>query len=357
MALRGKRPYMRETRPYRENNCIKTHMMFCETRSDLVSYLSTYGDDLYVVSDPETASLFPRGLSRLETNFIAAWDAEQNDLSVVSGIMTRAHELGVRPDTRWLIIGNEGTINIALLASSLYYGGAKVTVVPTTLFSMVSETIGGRCGINYPGERFLCSTTYPADEIIFDSVFLARQSEEDIRNGFGELMRYAFLSRDSSLMDFLLENVDGLRHRNLDLLSAMVEMAISVKIDYLEAGKKAGALLKVLDFGRRFSWGFSLEAHQRLHYGNSLVWGMARAIALGVQNGITDPAYARKAMELIRIYSYDVSLKLPRQSVLRYSEASFASHDGKSCEMILPRKQGDFVLAKLPLDVLMRILS
>ena len=72
--------------------------------------------------------------------------------------------------------------------------GIRLINVPTTLLAMIDAAHGGKNGINLQHYKNTIGTFYLPDEVLIDSTFLNTLPQEEVLNGFAELIKYALIA-------------------------------------------------------------------------------------------------------------------------------------------------------------------
>ena len=112
-----------------------------------------------------------------------------------------------------------GTIcDLGGFVASTYKRGVRFANYPTTLLAMIDAAIGGKTGVNLQYLKNGIGTFYfPDIQLPADISFLKTLPEEELRSGFGEMVKYALigsaelfdnLCRMETLSEILSEYVD-----------------------------------------------------------------------------------------------------------------------------------------------------
>jgi len=80
--------------------------------------------------------------------------------------------------------------------------GIRLINIPTTLLAMIDAAHGGKNGINLQHYKNTVGTFYLPDEVLIDSTFLNTLPQEEVLNGFAELIKYALIA-DAELWEQL----------------------------------------------------------------------------------------------------------------------------------------------------------
>lgn len=286
---------------------------------DLSKKLGSYGNNVMWVFDSNSAGLF-RDLP--EKRIILEPGEREKNLKSLEKIISRALDYNLARDSRFIAFGGGVVCDMTALAASLYMRGARLTLVPTTLLSMVDASLGGKTAIDYEGGKNLIGTFYPAEEVLISIDTLRTLPEKEFKCGLGEVLKHAFLSEDRRLWDYLVSNRESIQKRDKATLSELVSISLEVKRSYLEKDpEETKGIRSFLNFGHTF--GHALESIQNfsLSHGEAVAWGLGRALEAGYVAGITPRDLFEEGLELLRLYNYDTGYRIGRGEWLSFTSA------------------------------------
>ncbi len=253
-------------------------------------------------------------------------------------------------------VGGGVICDITSLAASLYMRGMQLVLVPTTLLAMVDASVGGKTGVDYRGYKNLLGTFYPAGRVLICPELLGTLSEREFKNGLAEVIKHALLS-GSPLYDTVIRDQKKILSRDTECLEQLIHHSLQVKINIVEQDPEEQlGIRQLLNFGHTF--GHALESSTGLSFshGEAVAWGMAKALEAGVLIGLTDKAYARDTIALLKSYGYPVDHKVEERELFMKS----LKHDKKRRKQIIPfilqKQLADTVLYPLNLQVVEKIL-
>jgi 3-dehydroquinate synthetase len=312
---------------------------------DLSAHLSGYGQNVLWVFDTNTSPLF----KQLPANRIVIEAGEKHKtIETVEKILSEALSFGLSRDSRFIAFGGGVVCDMTSLASSLYMRGAKLTLVPTTLLSMVDASLGGKTGVDYGGAKNIVGTFYPADEVLISVDVLRTLPLSEYMSGLGEVLKHAFLSPDDRLLNYLEANREKVLSRDKETIREIVSLSLVVKKHYLELDpKETKGIRSMLNFGHTFAHALEAIGHFTYSHGQAVAWGCCRAFELGVKMGLSDKEYAERGIALFKSYGYNAEYRIERGRWLEFQNAVAKDKKkiGGSVKFVICRGQGDFVLA------------
>lgn len=196
-------------------------------------------------------------------------------------------------------IGGGVVGDLAGFVAATYNRGIDVVQIPTTLLAQVDAAIGGKTGINLPEGKNLVGAFHQPYAVICDIATLATLPERIYREGFGEVVKYAFI-RDTDMMAVLAANSDARTQRDPAFLTDIVARCAHVKADIVAADERESSIRAHLNFGHTYAHALeTLGEYGTILHGEAVAVGMVVALRIGVAVGVTSLEFARNAETLI----------------------------------------------------------
>lgn len=317
------------------------------TLSSVEKKIESYGKNAMYVFDENTKDIV--SLDKDRCVVLPSGESAKNYKSIAK-IIDKALSLSLARDSIFVAIGGGVVCDMTAFASSIYMRGARLSLVPTTLLSIVDASLGGKTGIDYCGYKNLIGSFYPAEEILICTESLKSLSEKEYICGLGEVVKHAFLSPSWKLYDFLCKNSNMILNRDLATLLEMIKLSLEVKKHYIEIDpEEKKGIRSFLNLGHTFGHALESITNYKISHGEGVAWGVAKAIEAGEIVSITSDEYKSKAFALLSLYPFDTSLKVPSDMIEDFLKA--ISKDKKksngSVKFVLMKGQGEPVLMPL----------
>ncbi len=322
----------------------KSQVLFSSDLQDLSRHLSSYGQNVLWVFDTNTAPLF----STLPTNRIIIESGEKyKTMDTVERIISAALSFGLSRDSRFIAFGGGVVCDMTALAASLFMRGCRLSLVPTTLLSQVDASVGGKTGVDFAGAKNLIGSFYPADEILISVDILRTLPSTEFLSGLGEVLKHAFLSPSDELFTYLENHREAILARKKEEVATIVKLSLDVKKYYLEQDpKETKGIRSFLNFGHTFAHALEALGHFRYSHGQAVAWGCCRALELGGNLGLTDPALVERGLALFKSYGYNWNYKIERGAWIDFGRA--IAKDKKkyngAVKFVICKDIGSFVL-------------
>lgn len=223
-------------------------------------------------------------------------------------------------DRKSLVVGIGGGVLADLLgfACSTFKRGVGFAFFPTTLLAQVDAGIGGKTGINFKGIKNMLGSFYPANYVVVDVSFLETLPERIFIEGFGEVLKYAFI-KNKKLLQMLEENSLEEIKKNKKLLQDIIYESIKTKVGIAEKDPYEKGLRRILNFGHTAGHAFealSMNSVNPLKHGEAVSWGMLFEAVLSHKLGYLAQADLLRLKEMLEKYH-----------LLDYSLPSFSFED------------------------------
>lgn len=103
---------------------------------------------------------------------------------------------GIQRSSILYAFGGGATTDLAGFVAATILRGIKWVSIPSTLLGMVDAGIGGKVGINMPQGKNLLGSFCMPEHVYICGDFLTTLPENEWLSGKGEILKYAFISRD-----------------------------------------------------------------------------------------------------------------------------------------------------------------
>ncbi|GAB4500171.1 MAG: 3-dehydroquinate synthase [Saprospiraceae bacterium] len=201
--------------------------------------------------------------------------------------------LDARLDRRALVVNLGGGVigDMGGFCAATWKRGVDFVQVPTTLLAMTDAAIGGKLGIDFQNVKNTIGVFQNPTAVFVDSVFLKTLPECELRSGFAEVIKHAFIG-DSQLS--VPSNRDQLSESSwLNILRASIAVKVRVvQEDPLEKGLRA-----LLNFGHTI--GHALESYF-LTTNEPLTHGEAVAIGMICESQVGHLEKLEEVVEIVR---------------------------------------------------------
>ena len=261
------------------------------------------------------------------------------------------HEYG--RDTLVIAIGGGVTGDLAGFAASIYTRGVQLIHIPSTLLAMVDSSIGGKTGINFLKKKNIIGSFYQPDIIFTDIRLLKTLPETELRSGYGEVIKYAFLS-DTKFYDFVSAyNFKGKLVINAKL-QHLIQECMKIKAGVVEQDEHEVSVRKILNLGHTFGHAFESDLNFSIMHGEAVAFGTICALYLSHSLELINDAQLKQFLKIPLKVSYPQKLrKIHLDRVMKYMKSDKKNANAKP-RFVLVRGAGELVVDIEADEVLVR---
>lgn len=256
-----------------------------QIRHRIDQYISEDYSSILIVTDEVVGPLYLNdiinGLNthRIFHTVIPSGEASKN-IEYFYKLHTVAMEKGL--DRRSLIIALGGGVigDLAGFVAATFMRGIDFIQVPTTILAHDSS-VGGKVAINHELGKNMIGNFYPPKAVIYDVNTLDTLPAHEIRSGYAELIKEAYIANDEFLQQLFRTNLSELS--NNELKDHLYE-GVQIKAQIVEADEKEANIRMFLNFGHTLAHALEAElGYGKITHGEAVAIGMLFALQISEQ--------------------------------------------------------------------------
>jgi 3-dehydroquinate synthase len=306
---------------------------------------------LFVILDKNVAEIYSSSIRKMINDlavkkyFLIIPVSERiKSFKTLYQIYTRLYEEKFGRDTLMISIGGGTVGDVAGFAASTYMRGISLVHIPTTLLSAVDSSIGGKTGINFSDAKNLVGSFYHPSLGLIDTNFLRSLPEQELISGFGEVIKYSYLTDGGFYSELLLDynllfNNDSQFFNKIIYESVKIKSAVVSKDEYEKSG-----LRKILNFGHTFAHAFESNSDYKLSHGKAVIAGIVSALYLSHELGLISEERLNYMLELpLKFKSYIHLKNIKEKKIFSLMHYDKKNRDGK-LKFVLIRNFGEILV-------------
>ncbi|MDO9513551.1 MAG: 3-dehydroquinate synthase, partial [Elusimicrobiota bacterium] len=238
--------------------------------------------------------------------------------------------------------------------AATFMRGIDFIQIPTSLLAMVDASIGGKTGVDLKEGKNLAGAFKMPLAVIIDTAFLGTLPAEEMRNGFGEIVKYALL--DEKFYGFLSPRADEIRSPGSKFLTDVIKKSVKIKEDIVRRDYLEGGPRRVLNLGHTF--GHAIEtalAYRNISHGEAVASGMIDAVDLSFYLRLCGKDEREKALSLITRAGFQ-KIKIDNGKLLKLIMADKKVID-RNPVFVLIKGAGKPLVKEVPVKVLQKWLK
>ena len=326
------------------------NIIFSDSYKDLLSSFKKYlpNKKVFLISDSNVSKIYLKEIVSLlkKENFVVEYfvftaGEQSKNIITLTNIYNYALKVGI--DRKFAVVALGGGVvgDISGLFASTYMRGLDFVQIPTSLLAMVDSSIGGKTGIDLEMGKNVVGTFYQPKFVYINSKFLETLKLEHIKNGMGEVIKYA-----------ITFSSDFFNELNLILNKSIITKQDFNKIIYEsckfkakiveEDEKEKKGVRELLNFGHTF--GHALETitkYKKFLHGEAVVIGMLFVTELAYKIKFCNNVTREKIKGIIinAGFNENINLKLNINKLLDIMKKDKKSIS-KKIRFVLPKKIG-----------------
>ncbi len=327
-------------------------------RYDLQKFFTKSYSKILIITDDQVAPLYLDDiLAGLQTENVI-------HTTIPSGEATKSIEyyyqlqtvaLENRLDRNSLIIALGGGVigDLAGFVAATFMRGIDYMQVPTTILAHDSS-VGGKVAINHELGKNLIGSFYPPVAVVYDVNMMQTLPENEIRSGYAELVKEAFISDKAFLQEILNKPLSKLTNEEL---KEHLYKGVKVKAKIVEQDEKEANIRMFLNFGHTLAHAMETSlGYGRITHGESVAVGMLFALHISEQT-YNKPLYYDELFDWLQNNGYPLSLfDIPLDNVIQLMKLDKKSLN-QHIQMVLLSEIGEPTVEKMEDEQLKKMLQ
>lgn len=275
------------------------------------------GEKIAIITDSNLHKLYGKDLQAKFVNagfkvsfIVIEFGEASKSMQTLEYIYNKLACEGITRTDMILAFGGGVVGDIAGFSASTYLRGVSYIQAPTSLLAQVDSSIGGKTAINLSYGKNLVGCFYHPKLVLIDTNVLNTLSEEHIKAGMAEVIKYACIE-DKEFFDFL-NNINF-----IDLPSHyedIVYKCCNIKKKYVEADEIDNGIRMKLNFGHTI--GHAIEKYfdyKYYNHGQAVAIGMYNICLESEESGYTEHGTSERIKNIL--VKYGLEYKLPDMNI------------------------------------------
>ena len=200
--------------------------------------------------------------------------------------------------------------DLAGFVAATYMRGIKVIQMPTTLLACIDSSIGGKTGFDLPQGKNLIGAFHQPSAVLIDLETLKTLPKEELQNGLGEGIKYAFLI-GNGMLELLKEGLDD------GNLLDFVTRCVDYKLDIVNRDEKESGLRKLLNLGHTLGHAIEKESNYTIPHGLAVTKGTLCVANASVKCGKLQKQAYLDAIDVCKKYDLDYTISYGIKTLLK----------------------------------------
>lgn len=256
-----------------------------------------------IITDQNVGSLYPQYFEKMYPEvpkFVFEVAPGENSKSMEEAMRLWQGLLKEQFDRQCLIINFGGGVisDLGGFVASTFKRGIPFINVPTSLLGMIDAAIGGKNGVNLNQVKNMVGTIHLPEDVMIDTDLLKTLPQEQLLNGFGELVKYALIGSKSLWNE--IKELPSIHFQ--DIKKEWIDFCIDFKKEVVDKDLYDHDIRRILNFGHTI--GHAIESSlistpKTIMHGFAVAMGCVAEANLSWQHGFLSEAEYREIKNVI----------------------------------------------------------
>ncbi|MDD4202664.1 MAG: 3-dehydroquinate synthase [Candidatus Omnitrophica bacterium] len=328
---------------------------------------------ILIVTNPTVAKLHGEDLVKSlkrpkdEIHIIQIRDSERSkSFETYKRIIDDLQKIGQKTKPLLLAFGGGVVGDVSGFAAATYRRGIPYVQIPTTLLAQVDSSIGGKVAIDLPEAKNLVGAFYQPKAVICDLDVLKTLPLAEIKNGMGEIIKYALLYKNvkdinvGNLFADISDNLTNMFELKKECIETIVAKCAQIKAKVVELDEFDEKDKRIiLNLGHTFAHAVEsyFQYSKKYTHGECVALGMILASRVSLKMGKISNIKVVQIVEAIkRSGLLSVMPKGISSEIIKIMDYDKKFIDGKT-RFVLPNDIGKvYVDETVPIDVIKQVI-
>lgn len=251
-------------------------------RFNVANYIHKNYSSIFVITDYTVAPLYLDDViksfkkqSISHDYYIIPSGEASKSMNMYETLQTKLLESQLDRKSLILALGGGVVGDLAGFVAATFMRGIDYIQMPTTILAHDSS-VGGKVAINHPLGKNLIGSFYPPTAVLYDIQTLETLPKHEIRSGYAELVKEAYISNPHFLEQLFSVSLDDL---NAEQLQSHLYQGIQIKRDIVQQDEKEANIRMFLNFGHTLAHAIETElGYGEMTHGEAVAIGMLFAL-------------------------------------------------------------------------------
>lgn len=250
-----------------------------ENLGQRIRSLDTQGRRIVVVTDSNVEKLYLKEVCGelspvcAEFSFCVIPAGEENkNLDQIRRILAHLIEHGLDRHDLLVALGGGVVGDMTGFSAACYLRGIRFVQIPTTLLSQVDSSIGGKTGVDFEKYKNMVGAFHQPSMVYLNISTLTTLDDRQFASGMGEVLKHGLI-KDADYYEWLLDHMDMIEDRDMEILLEMVVRSVNIKRQVVERDPEEHGERALLNFGHTAGHAIEKLKDFRLAHGECVALG------------------------------------------------------------------------------------
>lgn len=278
--------------------------------NELGNYIGGY-DKILVLTNTTVGELYLdkvlKQISEDKRDYFIIEDGEKyKNLETANAVYSYLIEKNFSRKSLIVCLGGGVVCDLGGFVASTFMRGIDFLQIPTSLLAQVDASIGGKVAINHKLGKNLIGAFKQPKAVIIDIEFLKTLPCSEFNSGMGEIIKHALLDREYGYLNFLKENVEGIKNLLPEVIEEMIGISCQIKKSFVEEDEFEKGRRALLNLGHTYAHMLeTLFDYKNISHGLAVSKGVIFELYLAHELGNISKEKIQKIQNLYELFGID----------------------------------------------------
>ena len=310
-----------------------------------------WGKKYAIITDSKVKKLYADDLAKklkragIKVEILSFPQGEKNKtLATAEKLLLQLSKLNFQRQDCLIALGGGVVGDITGFVAAIYMRGIPFIQIPTTLLAMIDSSIGGKAGVDtYIGKNLIGAFHHPK-KVYINPEFLKSLTKKQLKNGFGELIKYGVIAKPK-ILDLLEKYHDEILSFEPKIIQKLIMTAIDIKASIVMQDEFEDGLRKTLNYGHTIGHAIEKISNFKIQHGEAITLGMRIINSIALDKKWFKEKHSNQILAILD--KYELPNKLPKEfdiSKMIDVMKSDKKAEGQIIIYVIPKKIGKVIL-------------
>lgn len=298
-----------------------------------------------IITDRTVASLYLKEVAELFDGkvcyFVISAGEQSKNLNNYREIVKKLYDENFSRGDLIVALGGGVVGDLAGFVAATFMRGVCFYQIPTTIVSAIDSSVGGKTALDIDEYKNAIGVFYAPNTVYVNLNLLKSLPKREVKNGYGELVKYSFLSKDITLKDGITEDT--------------VYNCLKYKSRVVSEDEFDNGIRRLLNLGHTVGHAIESASNYSLPHGVCVYNGLFSAIEVSAKLYHFSDKKKEKLLNYLKSFGLGEKINVNKEKLIeriKYDKKT----DGDYINFVCIYDVGDCRVEKVPLDNLRGLL-
>lgn len=298
-----------------------------------------------IITDQTVASLYLKEVAELFDgevySYVIPSGERSKNLNNYCEIVKKLYDENFSRTDLIVALGGGVVGDLAGFVAATFMRGVCLYQIPTTIVSVIDSSVGGKTALDIDEYKNAVGVFYAPSTVYVNLNLLKSLPKREVENGYGELIKYSFLSKDITAKDGITEDA---------VYNCLKYKSVVVSADEFDNG-----LRRLLNLGHTVGHAIESASNYSLPHGVCVYNGLFTAIEVSAKLYGFSSKKKERLLNYLKSFGLGEKVDFDKEIIFERIKHD-KKKDGDRINYVCIYEAGDCRVEKIPLDTLRGLL-